>query len=162
MWALWSIIGASTAFGASFNTSVWLEVGGLSPICQLPGAFSYNESSGLLDRTWFGRPIWLSSNFVGTAFNITGSLQYTPGATELQKSTPLASTRLGDDPPSNVTFQENASIDALIASMSGLNLSNNVVGTEIGFRVNCSYNKFQFEVPVLTQAYVSCRVIADD
>lgn len=51
-----------------------------------------------------------------------------------------------------MTFQENASTNALIASASGLELGEHTVSTSIELQVNCTYNKLEFEVPVLTQA----------
>lgn len=156
MWPVWRLVlGATVALGADFNTSVFLEVGGLSPICQLAGGYSYNETTGLLDRTYFGRSIGLGARFIGTAFNYTGSLLYTPDAMDIHRSQPLATVRLGDDPIANATFQENASVDAIFGSMAGLEFAKHVVHGEIALRVNSTFNQFQFEVPVLTQASVT-------
>lgn len=162
MWPVWRLVlGATVALGADFNTSVHLEVGGLSPICQLPGGYSYNETTGLLDRTYFGRSIWLQARFLGTAFNYTGSLLYTPGALDVHRSQPLATIRLGAEPIANATSQENASVDAIFGSMAGLKFAQHMVNGEIGLAVNSTINQFQFEVPVLTQASVTLSIGAD-
>lgn len=147
-------LSATLVTGADFNTSVWLEVSGLSLMGQLNPAFTYNESSGLLDRTWFGSATGMDFSFIGTAFKVRGSLLYTPAAQEYHRSKYLASTDTRPETFSNVTFKENASTDALIASMSGLQFGGYTVDTSIEFQVNCTFNKFEFEVPVLTQAYV--------
>lgn len=146
---MWWLFGVGVARAADFNASTVFEVGAYSPMASLDTlSFRENEYTGLFDRQKLNVPVTINSSFVGTAFELSGTLSLPIWSPDINRE--LASTRSGSY--SNATGVQSTSVDGVIVEMADLSLGWHTFTTTISQTVNCTFRALRFQVPFLTQA----------
>lgn len=157
---MWWLFGASVARAAEFNASAFFEVSPYSPMTSLDTlSFKENEYTGLFDRQKLDVPVTINSSFVGTAFELSGTVSLPIWSPDINKE--LVSTRsqgysnatgAGDSEVIDDGGAQSAPGEGVIVQMSNLPLGLYNFTTTISETVSCTFRALRFQVPFLTQA----------